>query len=340
MAPVLDAAVAHGRATGDAALHSAALAFRAQVALRRGDLRGAEDDARTATGTTALPAPLLWEALAAGTQVDALVELGRLDEAEAVAAANAPLLDTEMQTAAVLRHARGRLHLARRRPAEALADLEGARDLLRRCGVVSRACVITHADLGLAHRALGDAAAAVRAADDELAIARAFGAPGQTGAALTTAGVVRDRAGEALLREAVALLAGTPQRLALARAQAELGALLRRDNRRRDAQGLLRDALDTAERAGADPLAAAAEAELRATGARPRHVALRGVASLTPSELRVARLAGEGLTNREIAQELFVTARTVEGHLTQVFGKLGLRSRRELGPALAPDVAA
>ena len=195
VAPLLDAGVAHGRANGDSALLAAALAFRAQVALRLGDLRGAEDDARTAYSTAGMPAPLLWELLAAGVHLDALVELGRLDDAQAVAAAHAGATETELQTAAVLRHARGRLALARRDPSAALADVEAAQDVLRRCGAVCRACVLTHGDLGLAHRALGDAAAAVRAADQEVALARAFGAPGQLGIALTAAGVVRDREG-------------------------------------------------------------------------------------------------------------------------------------------------
>ena len=81
-------------------------------------------------------------------------------------------------------------------------------------------------------------------------------------------------------------------------------------------------------------LAARAETELRATGARPRRVVLGGVDSLTASERRVAELAGEGLTNREIAQSLFVTARTVEGHLTSVFRKLSLDSREQLAATI------
>ena len=78
-----------------------------------------------------------------------------------------------------------------------------------------------------------------------------------------------------------------------------------------------------------------AETELRATGARPRRVVLTGLDSLTASERRIAELASQGLTNREIAQTLFVTARTVEGHLTSVFRKLMLDSRDELPAALA-----
>ena len=95
-------------------------------------------------------------------------------------------------------------------------------------------------------------------------------------------------------------------------------------------RALLREALDVAHRAGAAPLAERAETELRATGARPRRAVLTGVEALTASERRVAELAADGLTNREIAQALFVTMRTVEGHLTSVFAKLDVRSRAEL----------
>ena len=104
--------------------------------------------------------------------------------------------------------------------------------------------------------------------------------------------------------------------------------MLRRRNRRTEARELLREALDVAHRAGAAPLADYAETELRATGARPRRVVLTGLDSLTASERRVAELARDGLTNREIAQSLFVTARTVEGHLTSVFRKLAARLAR------------
>jgi DNA-binding CsgD family transcriptional regulator len=110
--------------------------------------------------------------------------------------------------------------------------------------------------------------------------------------------------------------------------------LVRATGRRAEARAMLREALDVAHRAGAAPLADLAEAELRATGAKPRRVALSGVEALTASERRVAELAGDGLTNREIAQALFVTMRTVEGHLTRVFAKLALSSRDELPEVL------
>jgi DNA-binding CsgD family transcriptional regulator len=97
---------------------------------------------------------------------------------------------------------------------------------------------------------------------------------------------------------------------------------------------MLRRAVDAAHRAHAAPLAALAETELRATGARPRRVLLTGLEALTASERRIAELAAEGLTNRQIAQNLLITARTVEGHLTNVFTKLDVRTRAELPEAL------
>lgn len=175
--------------------------------------------------------------------------------------------------------------------------------------------------------------------EEELELARAFGAPRALGVALRAAGLVAgETRGERLLREAVEVLAYT--RLEQARALADLGALLRRGNRRGDARHPLRQAADAAHHLGAGPLAARAETELRATGARPRRVLLTGLEALTASERRIAELAADGLTNREIAQTLFVTGRTVEGHLTSVFQKLDVKTRTALPAALAAPTQA
>ena len=191
----------------------------------------------------------------------------------------------------------------------------------------------------LAQLALGDRESAERHAEEELELAGAFGAPRALGVAKHAAGVVAggDR-GALLLREAIEAFERGEARLERARALADLGAMLRRRSRRTEARELLREALDIAHRAGAAQLAGRAETELRATGARPRRVALTGLESLTASERRVAELAGQSLTNREIAQQLVVTDRTVEGHLTSVFRKLRLDSRTELPAALAEEV--
>jgi DNA-binding NarL/FixJ family response regulator len=133
------------------------------------------------------------------------------------------------------------------------------------------------------------------------------------------------------------VLDGSGARLEHARSLCELGAALRRASRR-GAEAPLREALDRAAHCGADALAARAREELRAAGARPRRDAMRGRDALTASELRIAQMAASGATNRQIAQSLFVTQRTVETHLTHVYGKLDIASRRELGSALERQV--
>jgi DNA-binding CsgD family transcriptional regulator len=105
----------------------------------------------------------------------------------------------------------------------------------------------------------------------------------------------------------------------------------------RQAREPLREALAIANDLGGAALAERAREELFASGARPRSEALKGRDSLTPSELRVALMAAEGLSNREVAQDLFVTVRTVESHLSRAYDKLEIRSRGELGRGRATD---
>lgn len=142
------------------------------------------------------------------------------------------------------------------------------------------------------------------------------------------------------LRSAVEHVAGSPSRLELARSLVALGESLRRGGQRVECREPLREGLELAQRCGALPLAERAAAELRATGARARKVLLSGAASLTASELRICRLAAEGLTNREIAQDLWVTRKTVETHLSHAFRKLDVRGRDELSAALDGDQVA
>jgi len=337
--PLLDASIAQARATGDSTRLAMGLANRGWLALSRGDLSAAEADTRTALAATELPAPPMFRVLNGAVFLEALIEQGELDAAEQ---ALAPL-DSETESGSLisppLRFARGRLRVAQGRVAEGLKDILAVGTLLTRSLVTSPAALSWRSEAALAHLALGDHESAERLAEEELELARAFGAPRALGVALRAAGVVAggDR-GASLLREAIYALERGDARLERARALADLGAMLRRRNRRTEARELLREALDAAHRAGARPLAEYAETELRATGARPRRVVLRGLDSLTASERRVAELASQGLTNREIAQMLFITARTVEGHLTSVFRKLKLDSRNGLSAVLGNDV--
>jgi DNA-binding NarL/FixJ family response regulator len=138
------------------------------------------------------------------------------------------------------------------------------------------------------------------------------------------------------LRRAVELGTSSPARIETIRALIELGAALRRANQRTAAREPLGQAVDLAREGGAIALQDRARTELAATGARPRREALlSGPGSLTPSERRIAELAAGGQSNREIAQALFITPKTVEYHLRNVYRKLGIETRRELHRVLA-----
>ena len=146
---------------------------------------------------------------------------------------------------------------------------------------------------------LGDAESARRLSAAELADVRTFGAPRALGIALRTAGLVDGGSRRlALLEGSVAVLRGSPALLERAHSLSELGATLRRAGRRTDAREPLAEALEIAARCGARPLAARVRDELKATGARPRREWRTGLEALTPSELRVARLAADGHSNR------------------------------------------
>ncbi len=137
------------------------------------------------------------------------------------------------------------------------------------------------------------------------------------------------------LRSAVELGMSSPPRLESIRALVELGSALRRSNERASAREPLQRAADLARASGAISLYERARTELSASGGRPRREALlSGPASLTPSERRIAELACDGSSNRQIAQTLFVTPKTVEYHLRNAYRKLNIQSRRELAGAL------
>ncbi|TML85403.1 MAG: hypothetical protein E6G09_05800 [Actinobacteria bacterium] len=334
--PLLDASIAEARATGDSSRLAMGLAGRGWLALRSGDLGAAEGDTRTALAATALPAPPMYRVMNGALLVEALVDQGDLDAAEQVLAPLECEAEGGSLIAAALRFARGRLRIAQGRIGEALEDFLAVGVLFTRSLVTCPGGLPWRSEAALAHLALGDRESAGRLAEEELQLARAFGAPRALGVAKRAAGVVAGgERGASLLREAIDAFERGDASLERARALADLGAMLRRRNRRTEARELLREALDAAHRSGAKRLAEQAETELRATGARPRRVVLTGLDSLTASERRIAELASQGLTNREIAQNLFVTARTVEGHLTSIFRKLQLDSRNELPAMLA-----
>jgi DNA-binding CsgD family transcriptional regulator len=203
--------------------------------------------------------------------------------------------------------------------------------------ITNPACSGWRSPAALALAALDRRPEAREVAEAELSAARYFAIPDAEGVALRTLGLVAAGAeGLEALRTSMAVLERAEGRLEHARSVLELGAALRRGGDRVEARDVLREALDAAARIGATGLADRAHEELVAAGARPRRDRrlLSGRESLTASEDRVASLAAEGLTNREIAQRQFVTVKAVQWHLRNVYRKLDIGSREELSEAL------
>jgi DNA-binding CsgD family transcriptional regulator len=236
-------------------------------------------------------------------------------------------------------YVRGLVRLARGEPAAALADF---RDVGRHAVQIGGATagLPWRAQLALAYQALGDRYSAQESAGEELELARSFGANRRLGVALRTAALVsRGDAHINLLTEAVKVLEVSPAKLELAHARYDLGVALLRAGRRREGRQLLEKSHDGARECGAKGLAQNSHEELRIAGARPRGIMFAGVESLTASERRVAEMAAAGMTNRDIAQALFVTPKTVENQLGRVYGKLEVNSRRALSELLKHPVS-
>src|SRR5262245_859118 len=333
--------VLEARRRGGAFAFSSQLAWRVTLQLALGAVFEAEADARAALD--ACPSrETIHTSWHYGRLVLVLVERGALDEAARVVRAfesDFGALREEERNHAILFRARARVAAVRGDHRTALADALTAGRIKQRAGFESPAvaCGLTWlSEAALAHHFLGDGDAAQELARKQLELARRWGAPRTLGQALRILGVIEGgEKGLEHLREAAAVLEGSPARLEAGYALTELGAALRRANQRAAAREPLRAALELAQRCGATLLAERAQAELIASGARPRRLLLTGVEALTPTERRVAMMAADGLSNREIAQALFVSLRTVETHLSSVFRKLDLKSRTQLDAALA-----
>jgi class 3 adenylate cyclase/DNA-binding CsgD family transcriptional regulator len=231
--------------------------------------------------------------------------------------------------------ARGWVRLARGNAEGARADFERLGRCMEAFELRNPAVVAWRSHLALALLALDRREEAIELSREEVELAREWGAPRPIGVALRTLGLARGGdEGIATLRESLEVLNRSSAKLERARSMVELGAALRRANKRAEARELLKEGIDLAVRCASQPLVEQAEAELAATGARPRRLLLSGVESLTASERRVADFAAKGLSNKDIAQTLFVTTKTVEVHLSNVYRKLGIGSRNDLPQAL------
>ena len=229
--------------------------------------------------------------------------------------------------------ARGRMHAAAGDPSAAARDLAEAMQRLGDAGSQGVVGLDARLDAALALHAVGERERALRIADEALAAAQGWQGPRAIGGALRVSGLLRADLDQ--LHAAVEALGQSPARLWRARALVDLGAALRRANRRRDAREPLKAGLELADACAAGALAELARRELAATGARVPVRDGAGIDELTPSELRIAELAAGGRSNPQIAQQLFITVKTVEMHLSRAYRKLGIGSRGQLAQALA-----
>ena len=333
----INAAIGRIEATGSARGLALTLPSRALVRLRCGALAEAEADARMGLELGGEAGGwLVFRMIGAAVLATVLLERGDLSEAaEVLDAIDRVPRDPDAVLTQPLREAQARLRLARGEPERALGVLLACQERERSWRIRSVTPIPWRSHAAIARLALGEPAEALRLANDELRLAKLFDAPRPIGVAMRTVGLVEGgERGLQCLAEAAEVLEDSSDRLEYARALVELGAATRRGGRKADARGPLGDGLDLARACGATALAERAYEELRATGARPRKMLYTGVEALTPSERRVAAMAAEGMSNREIAQSLFVTPKTVEVHLSHCYRKLEISSRRELPRAL------
>jgi DNA-binding CsgD family transcriptional regulator len=310
---------------------------RSGLAYARGQIASAESYARTGV-EAARPRVFLeaiWRSFWLAPLIDALIERGALDTAEHELEANGMSGEVpDLFWGSTLQHSRGCLRLAQGRTAEALKDLLEVVSRGERQGI-KNPVLPTGAVAAIALAHAGEREAARGAAESYRRLAENWGTTSVKGIALHCQGVVEGGdGGIELLHEAVNALRGSPARLELARALTDRGAALRRANRRAEAREPLSEALEISRRAGALAIARRAHDELEATGEKLRPLLAGGVESLTPSERRVAAMAAEGKTNRAIAQDLFLTVKTIEAHLSSAYRKLDIGSRSELSAAL------
>jgi DNA-binding CsgD family transcriptional regulator len=330
----LAAAVDDARSRGSALALATASHFLSFAVLRRGRLPAAAEAARAAI-EGARHGWRLGLGSAHVVLAGALTEAGDLKAAQREIELAEQLTHADAASRVAHYGGRGQLHLAGGRPAQAFADFMACGEILVGAGAPNPAVLPWRSGGARALAALGDHTEARRYADEELALAETFGAPGAKGRALRTIGALAGgKRSIEPLEAAVACLEESQTALERARALVDLGSALRRARQARDAREPLRRGLDLAQRCGSAELTERAMREVTAAGARPRRTALHGLEALTPRELQTAGLAAEGKSNREIAEALFVTVKTVEWHLKHSYGKLGIRSRRELAEAL------
>ena len=339
--PHIEEAIREAQARGSATGVAITLLMRSVQALRGGQIRDLETNASGLLELAQLSGWLPGLAFGLGFHALALVERAETSRARQLLEEYG--MTGELPAVAafdLILAARAQMALAEGAAEEALAEADLMAQRQEPRGIRSAVQIQTdwRTPAVLAHVALGHREQALNVAEELLALARLWDRPGPIGRALRVRALTEGEDAVILerLREAVEVTSQSDFRLEHARALVDLGAVLRRLRRPSEARAPLREAVEKAESLGARLVADLARVELEATGERRRKTQwLSGVESLTPSERRVAELAAQGLSNKAIAQSLFVTLKTVEVHLTQTYRKLGISSRTDLPAALA-----
>jgi len=333
-----DQVLVEAQARGAPLAVASVLAHRAFVEVRRGNLIAAETDADAAieletdfVGSNFVVVLAVPAAVVAGLDRGATIDsLRRLIDDTGVRD------DTPFMARSLVRYCSGLLRAAAGNHQSAFQELQSCEQDHPVFGGENPAFIPWRSAAALSLVELGRHEEARVLAAEEVRRARSFGAARAIGAALRVKAVVGPASERAETLEAArAVLAPSPARLELARALVDIGATSRAAGRRTAAREPLVEGLDLAARCGARTLERRARQELGAIGVRPRSTGRDGADALTPSERRVVELAATGGTNREIAQTLFVTEKTVEAHLGRSFRKLNISSRRQLPDVLA-----
>jgi DNA-binding CsgD family transcriptional regulator len=328
-----------GEESGSALLAANGLWLQANVLQRRGALAEAEACFSAAVDTAAAHGFLTVSGWVGAQYATMLAERG---DGEAAAEVLRRLgLDGPLPDTAQLYEARLAAGLTRVASGQVRAGIDELRAVGQRweaIGARNPDMAPWRPHLAQALLLLGRRDEAGAVAEEHAALARAWGAGRPLARALRVRAMTLGGEDAILsLRESVEVARGSPGRLELALSLIELGAAERRANRKTAAREPLEEGMSLAHQCGARSLAERALTELLAAGARPRRPPASGRDTLTPSELRICDLASTGYTNREIAQRLFITPKTVEAHLARAFRKLHIDSRAQLPAALSRD---
>lgn len=337
---VADKVLTDARLRGDSLIFAEISLARGLAMYARGRVNEAMADAQAAIigmsrgWNSTVPAP---QGLLAYCHLDR----GEIDEAsEVLKEAEKGLRDEQTRTLNVWFYmGRGRLRAAQNDGQGAWEDFLQVGQLLEANGYTNPGYMLLpwRSQAALAAHKLRRTADAQALVDEDIALAERFGLTSTLGASLRCKAMIANPVPDIdLLQRSVTVLDTIdPSLLELATSLLEFGAAQRRAGERVRCRNTLRRALDLAHQAGATAIGKRAHEELLAAGARPRRPVIQGPNALTPSEHRIADLMTQGMTSRQIAEQLYLTLSTVEWHRRNIYRKLDVNSRQTLKAALS-----